>query len=136
MCGSISLLESGLLPSKKGLLLNSAALDSGNVFSISSLLTCTRQLSPTAKASHEPELPLLPVSRSVSPRIVENAPLRTFSSAYQGIGFRPTNLFQARWREPREVFVFAGSILPRPKARTNCSAHIPENDDSVAPSAT
>src|ERR1022692_431493 len=136
MCSPISLLDSGLLPSKKGLLLNSAALDSGNVLSITSFLTCTRQLSPTAKASQEPELPLLSVSRRVSPRIVENVPFRIFSSAYQGSGFLPTNRDPPCCFARRDVVVFSGSIWPRQYARTNWLAHIPEKDDSVAPSAT
>src|SRR5665213_2123682 len=94
------------------------------------------QLSPKAIARQLP-LPFLEsFSSSIRPTSAAKAPLRTFSSAYHGNSFRETIVCQCSRRENKCSERSGPSSKPLQNALTSCLAQMPENEVSVAPSAT
>src|SRR5712692_10351240 len=89
-----------------------------------------------AIACHSAALPSPGKNFTVKPSSDENAPLRSFSSAYQGRGLPLTRLSHALCRRGRDLDNFLSLSWPRQYARTSIFAQTPEKDVSVAPSAT
>src|SRR5437879_10234711 len=99
-------------------------------------LSWKTQLSPIARARQFPSSSGSHESFRTSPTTAEKAPLRTFSSVYQGIGLREANLSQRSRRSRRLSENSSPSTLPLQKARTNSVAHMPADEVSVAPAPT
>src|SRR2546425_511181 len=126
----------GLLDTRKGLFENSLALLIGKRSITCPPRTWIKQQSPRAVASQRPSYDSPVRLVRWSPRNAAAAPLRTFSSAYQGSGFRLTTLRQRSWSLRREVANRSGESRPSAYDRTSSFAHRAEKEVSVAPSAT